>query len=82
MPIFIWRKRNHTSVNKYIVEVMAMITKDHRNRNNIPLPNLIARYLLHCFIMPQHALKKSDKSTRLIFDASNHYEDNSGPVKK
>ncbi len=65
-----WRKDNHTSVNKYIVEVMVTITKEHRNRYNIPLPNWITRYLPHCFITPQHALKKPDKAMQLIFDAS------------
>jgi hypothetical protein len=53
---------NHSSVSTYITKVMATITKEHSNRYNIPLPNWITRYLPHCFITPQHALKKPDKA--------------------
>ncbi|KAL7523340.1 hypothetical protein ACHAXR_000806, partial [Thalassiosira sp. AJA248-18] len=65
-----WRKGNHPSVNKYLVEVLNTIAKEHRNRFNMPLPNYMARFLPHCFITPQHALKKLHKAMRLIFDGS------------
>ena len=60
---------NNYSVSTYITKVMATLIKEHRNRYNIPLPNWITRYLPHCFITPQHALKKTEKVMQLIFDA-------------
>ena len=75
-----WRKGNHPSVVKYLAEVLNTVAKEHRNRYNGPLPNYIARFLPHCFITPQHALKKPDKALRLIFDASKRYTAQSTPI--
>ena len=58
---------------------MNTMAKEHRNRYNMPLPLYMARYLPHCFITPQHLLKKGDKE-RLIFDASKRYTPESTPI--
>ncbi len=73
---------NHSLVSMYITKVMATLTKEHRNRYNIPLPNWITRYLPHCFITPQHALKKPEKAMRLVFDASKRYTADSVPINR
>ena len=56
-----WREGNHPSIKKYMVEVMNVMSKEHRNRFNMPLPNYIYRYIPHCFLTPQHALQKPGK---------------------
>ena len=75
-----WREGNHTSINKYLVTVVNTMTKEHRNRFNMPLPGYMYRYMPHCFITPQHALAKPGKAMRLIFDATKRYNALSTPV--
>ncbi len=56
------------------------MTKERHNRFNMPLPNYVAQYVPHCFVMPQHVLVKSDNPMRLIFDAAKHYTATSVPI--
>ena len=51
-----WREGNHSSITKQMVEVMNTISKEHRNRYNMPLSVWIFRYLSHTFTTPQHIL--------------------------
>ena len=75
-----WRQGNHPSVKKHLVAVINTITKEHRNRFNMPLPCYIARYLPHSFLTPQHALTKVDKTLRLIYDATKRFTASSTPI--
>ena len=75
-----WRKGNHPSVKKEIVDVLNTMAKEHRNRFNMPLPNYMARFMPNVFFTPQHALTKADNAMRLIFDAAKRYTAASTPI--
>ena len=77
-----WREGNHPSIKKFLVETMNTMTKEHRNRFNMPLPCYAARYLPHNFLTPQHALDKRDKALRLIFDATKRFTASSVPLNR
>ncbi len=44
------------------------------------LPNYMARYMPHLFLMPQHALTSPGKAMRLIFDAAKRFTADSTPI--
>ena len=75
-----WREGNHPSIRKYIVEVLNIMAKEHRNRLNSPLPCYMARFIPHLFLTPQHGLMKPDKAMRLIFDAAKRFTAHSTPI--
>ena len=75
-----WREGNHSSIHKYMDEILSTMAKEYRNRYNMPLPNWLARYIPHLFLTPQHALKKLAKVMRLVFDGSKRYTAYSTPI--
>ncbi|KAL7535992.1 hypothetical protein ACHAWF_006478, partial [Thalassiosira exigua] len=75
-----WQEGNHSSIKKYLVQMLNTMAKEHRNRFNIPLPSYIAWYLPHLFLTPQHVLDKPGKALRLIFDATKRYTPTSTPI--
>ena len=75
-----WRSGNHPSVKQNLNAVMEVLAKEHRNRFNMPLPCYVARFVPHLFLTPEHALIKTDKAMRLIFDAAKRFTPDSTPI--
>jgi hypothetical protein len=59
-----------------------MSTKNKEEKNNyvIHVPHWLWRFVPHCFITPQHILKKPGKKDRQIFNASRKYDWDSVPI--
>jgi hypothetical protein len=75
-----WRKGNHPLICAKINQVMATMNKEERNNYIIHVPHWLWRFVPHCFITPQHILKKPSKKDRQNFDASCKYDWDSVPI--
>jgi hypothetical protein len=59
---------------------MTTMNKEERNNYVIHVPHWLWRFVPHCFITPQHILKKPGKKDRQIFDESRKYKWDSVPI--
>ena len=53
---------------------MATMNKEERYNYVVHVPHWLWRFVPHCFITPQHILKKPGRKDRQIFDASRKYD--------
>ncbi len=75
-----WRKGNHHFINVKIGQVMATMNKEELNNYVVHVPHWLWQFVPHCFIMPQHILKKPSKKDHQIFNASCKYDWDSSPI--
>ena len=59
---------------------MATMNKEERNNYVLRVPHWLWRFVLHCFITPQHILEKPECKDCQIFDVSRKYDWDSVPV--
>jgi hypothetical protein len=59
-----WWKGNHPSIRDKIDQVMSTMNKEEKNNYIIHVPHWLWRFVPHCFITPQHILKKPGKKDR------------------
>jgi hypothetical protein len=75
-----WLKGNHPSIRAKLSQVLTTMNKGERNSYVLHIPHRLWRFMPHCFITPQHILKKPGLKDHQIFDASHKYDWDSVPV--
>jgi hypothetical protein len=76
-----WLHDNHHSIKAKIGQVMTTMNKEEQNNSMIHVPHWLWQFAPHCFITPQHILKKPEKNDHQIFEASRKYNWYSVPLQ-